>query len=96
MKSHNLLQKSGMSQTVKQGKYKQGDVIKFETETIKSSLCDYSDAFILVTGKISNTDVAFKNCAPFSTCITKIGDTFVDEANHIYCNANVQFDQIQR
>ena len=32
------------SQTTK-GKYKQGDVIKFETETIKSSLYDYSDAF---------------------------------------------------
>ena len=73
------------SQTAK-GKYKQGDTIKFETETIKSSLCDYSDAFILVTGNITvaannNTDVAFKNCAPFSTCTTKIDDTFVDEAN---------------
>ena len=71
------------------GKYKQGDVIKFETETIKSSLCDYSDAFILVTGNITvaannDTDVAFKNCAPFSTCTTKINDVFVDEANHIY------------
>ena len=40
------------SQTAK-GKYKQGDTIKFETETIKSSLCDYSDAFILVTGDIT-------------------------------------------
>ena len=40
------------SQTTK-GKYKQGDTIKFETETIKSSLCDYSDAFILVTGDIT-------------------------------------------
>ena len=30
------------------------------------------------------TDVAFKNCAPFSTCTTKINDIFVDEANHIY------------
>ena len=76
------------SQTEK-GKYKQGDTIKFEIETIKSSLCDYSDAFILVTGNIKvaaddNTDVAFKNCAPFSTCTTKINDIFVDEANHIY------------
>ena len=26
------------------GKYKQGNTIKFETETIKSSLCHYSDA----------------------------------------------------
>ena len=79
-----------MSQTVKQqGKCKQGDVIKFETETIKSSLCDYSGAFILVTRNITvaannDTDAAFKNCAPFSTCTTKIDDTFVDEANHIY------------
>ena len=71
------------------GKYKQSDVIKFDTETIKSSLCDYSDAFILVTGNITvaannNTNVAFKNCAPITTCITKIGDEFVDEANRIY------------
>ena len=72
------------SQTTK-GKYKQGDTIKFETQTIKSSLCDYSDAFIIVTGNITvaannNTDAAFKN----STCTTKINDVFVDEANHIY------------
>ena len=33
------------SQTTK-GKYKQEDTIRFETETIKSSLCDYSDVFI--------------------------------------------------
>ena len=76
------------SQTTK-GKYKQGDTIKFETETIKSSLFDYSDAFILVTGNITvaknnNTDVAFKNCAPFSTCTAKINDVFVGEVNHIY------------
>ena len=76
------------SQTTK-GKYKQGDTIKFETETIKSSLCDYSDAFILVTGNIKvtaniYTDVVYKNCAPFSKCKTVINNVFVDEANHIY------------
>ena len=59
------------SQTTK-GKYKQDDTIKFETETIKSSLCGYSDAFILGTVSITvdtnnNIDVAFKNCTPFST-----------------------------
>ena len=32
----------------------------------------------------NNTDVAFKNCVPFSTCKTEINDVFVDEANHIY------------
>ena len=76
------------SQTAK-AKYKKGDTIKFETETIKSSLCDYSDAFILVTGNITvyaanDTDVAFKNWAPFSTCKTVINDMFVDRAEHIY------------
>ena len=72
---------------IDKGKYKEGDTIKFAT--IKSSLCDYSDAFILVPGNITvaannDTDCAFKNCAPFSTCTTKINDIFVDEANHIY------------
>ena len=76
-------------QSNNKGKYKQGDTIKFDTETIKSSLCDYFDAFILVTGNITvnaanDTDVAFKNCAPFSTCKTVINDVFVYEANHIY------------
>ena len=76
------------SQTTKD-KYKQGDAIKFETKTIKSSLRDYSDAFILVTGNITviaanDTDVGFKNRARFSPCTTKINDVFVDEANHIY------------
>ena len=75
------------SQTTKD-KYKQGDTIKFETETIKTSLCDYSDAFILVTGNITvnaanDTDIAFKNCAPFPTCKTVI-NVFVDRGEHIY------------
>ena len=76
------------SQTTK-GKYKQGDTIKFETETINSNLCDYSDAFNLVKGNITvaainNTDAVFKNCSPFSTYTTKTNDGFVDKANHIY------------
>ena len=91
MKNLNLLQKKWYvidSQTTK-GKYNQNNSIKFETESIKSSLCDYSDAFILITGDTTvapnnNKDVAFKNCAPFSTCKTVINDVFVDEANHIY------------
>ena len=59
------------SQTVKI-KYVQNNYIKFKKENIKSSLCDYSDAFTLVKRHIAvtvnnNTDVAFKNCSPFST-----------------------------
>ena len=46
--------------------------IKFETKLIKPSLCDYSDAYILVirdikvTNIAADTNVAFKNCAPFT------------------------------
>ena len=76
------------SQTTK-GKYKQSVIIKFETEIIESSLSDYTDAYILVTGiwavtAENNTGVAFKNCAPFSLSKTAINDAFLEEANHIY------------
>ena len=60
--------------------------VKFETKVIKSNLCDYSDAYILVTGDITatggdaNTKVAFKNCAPFTKCVTHINDEHVDNA----------------
>ena len=87
------------SQTTK-GKYKQGDTIKLET--IKSSLCDYSDAFILVTGNIkvaanNDTNVSFKNCVPFST---KINDIFVDvnltEYSDNYSNASGRIWRFKR
>ena len=60
------------TQTAK-GKYDQNNSIKFETKSMKSSLCDYYDAFILVAGNITvtannNIDVPFKNCGPFSPC----------------------------
>ena len=64
------------------------------TNSIRSSLCDYSDAYILLTGDIAvkNTNnanlaaaakVAFKNNAPFKNCRTEINDTFADEADCI-------------
>ena len=65
------------------------------TGSLESSLCDYSDAYILVTGNIAvtggnqNTKVAFKNCAPFKDCRTEINDAFVDYEKFI---AHVQFD----
>ena len=37
------------------GNCSQNDEIKFLTRSIESSLCDYSDAYILVTGNISVT-----------------------------------------
>ena len=69
------------------GNYSHENPIKFLTSSLESSLCDYSDAYILVTGNINSrgndTKSAFKNCAPFRTCITQINETFVDEAKHI-------------
>ena len=63
--------------------------VKYETKVIKSDLCDYSDTYILVTGNITvtggdaNTRVAFKNCAPFTKCITYINDEHVDNADNL-------------
>ena len=71
------------------GNYSQDDPIKFLTKSLESSLCDYSDAYILVTGNITvtggnaNTKVAFKNCAPFTECRTEINKTFVNRTEHI-------------
>ena len=64
---------------------------------LRSSLCDYSDAYILVKENIAvnknagaaaaanNTgkEVIFKNCAPFTTCISKINNTQIDNADYI-------------
>ena len=71
------------------GTYLHHDPIKFLTKSIESSVCDYSDAYVLVTGDITvtggntNTKVAFKNCASFQKCRTESNDTFVDEADFI-------------
>ena len=58
---------------------------------LRSSLCDYSDAYILVKEKISvnaaanntNKKAIFKNCAPFTNCIRKINNTQIDNAEYI-------------
>ena len=66
-----------------------GTTIKFETKVIKSNLCDYSDAYILVTADITatggddNIKVAYKNCAPFTKCVTHINDEHVDGADNL-------------
>ena len=71
------------------GNYSNENPIKFLTSSLESNLCDYSDAYILVTGNITvtggdeNTKVAFKNCAPFRECRTEINETFIDNAERI-------------
>ena len=52
------------------GNYWHHNPINFLAKSIESSLCDYSDAYILVTGDVTATpnngitQVVFKNCAP--------------------------------
>ena len=71
------------------GNYSRENPIKFLTSSLESNLYDYSDAFIWVTGNITATpnnaatQVAFKNCAPFKDCRTKINDTFIGYADFI-------------
>ena len=62
--------------------------VKFKITTLKSSLCDYCDAYIRVKGTISvsntavadangynkNIKVIFKYCAPFNYCISEINN----------------------
>ena len=64
---------------------------------LRSSLCDYSDAYILVKGNITvnntaadgaaanntNKKVIFKNCAPITNYISKINNTQIDNAEYI-------------
>ena len=62
--------------------------VKFETKVFKSNLCDFSGAYILGTGNITTTrgDAndrdEFKNCAPFTKCITHINDEHVDNIDN--------------
>ena len=78
------------------GTYSPNKQIKFKTAMLRSSLCDYSDAYILVKGNITvnhtgtaaapnNTDkkVILKNCAPFTNCISKINNTQIDHVEYI-------------
>ena len=80
------------------GAYNVNNQIKFKTTMLKSSLCDYSDAYILVKGtiKVNNTaaqgaaanntskKLIFKNCAPFTNCISEINKTQIDIVMPMY------------
>ena len=57
---------------------------------LRSDLYDYSDAYIVVKGRISvtgnnaanrrNKKLTFKNNAPFRSCISKINNAFINNA----------------
>ena len=79
------------------GAYNVNSQIKFKTTMLKSSLSGYSDAYIFVKGTITinntaaqgvganniNKKVIFKNCAPFTSCISEINNTQIDNAKDI-------------
>ena len=78
--------------------YSPNKQIRFKTAMLRSSLCDYSDAYIMVKGNITvnsteaadadanntNKKVIFKNCASFTNCISKINNTQIDNIEYIY------------
>ena len=71
--------------------------IRIKNSILRSSLFDYSDAYILVKGTITvvntaasdadanntNKKVIFKNCALFTSCISRINNTQIDDAQYI-------------
>ena len=79
------------------GTYNTNSQIRCKASMLMSSLCDYSNAYILAKGIITvantaaagavanNADkkVIFKNCAPFTSCISRINITQIDDAQHI-------------
>ena len=64
---------------------------------LKSSSCDYNNAYLLVKGTISianmetksttaydnDKKVVFKDCSPFTNCISEINNTQIDNAKDI-------------
>ena len=80
------------------GTYTSND-IKFKATMLRSNLRDYADTYILVKGTISITDardddsakrldernkgVIFKTCAPFTKCISRIDNAYIDNAQDI-------------
>ena len=81
--------------------YSANSDVRFKTTMVRSNLCDYADAYMLVKGTITITGgpnnatdenkriderdkgVMFKNCAPFTKCISRINGTDIDNAQDI-------------
>ena len=75
--------------------YNENNSIKFKTATLRSDLCDYADAYILVSGTITvtsqgnviidkkNRPLILKNNAPFISCITKTNNELIEDAEDL-------------
>ena len=81
------------------GRYNTNSQIRFKTSMLRSILCDYCDAYILVSGTITitgagnvdaarslderNKEVIFENFGPFTEFISEINNTQIDNAKYI-------------
>ena len=78
--------------------YNENKSIRFKTTMLRSDLCDYADAYILVNGTITvngvvngveneilrrNGPLILKNNAPFVSCMTKINNEFIEDADDL-------------
>ena len=77
-------------------RYKPSKQIRFKTSMLRSDLCDFSDAYIVVKGDITltktngrgiidirNRFLAFKNNAPLTNCVSKIYNVLIDNAEDL-------------
>ena len=76
-----------------EGNYNVNKEIRIKISMLRSDLCDYSDAYLVVKGDITlegdndankrNKNLAFKNNAPFINCILKINGVKIDNAENL-------------
>ena len=73
-------------------RYKPSEQRRFKTSMLRSDLCGFSDAYIVVKGTITvtnpndanyNKKLALKNNAPFTSCISKINNTLIENAENL-------------
>ena len=73
-------------------RYKPNKPVRFKTSMLRSHLGDFSDTYIVLKGKITVTNqnngaydkkLAFKNHTPFVSCISKINNTFIENAENL-------------
>ena len=67
--------------------------IRIKTSMLRSDLCNYSDAYVVVKGEITlegdndgnkqNKNLTFKNNSPFINCISKINGIKIDNAEDL-------------
>ena len=71
------------------GTYNTNKQIRFKTSMLRSDLCGFSDAYIVVEGKFTVTNpnndkkLTLKNNEPLTSCILKINNTLIDNAEDL-------------